>query len=139
MPSIMEALREAHASVETMRRDGEASTIREVVVRLEVDHKPCKPPLFVASYYDAEQGLTPEQAYAARVHSWHALPDAQVMRNIRETEQRTGYECRFKRRHYSPWTDDWGPKPASCPACGANLDPESYYPSSIRRPGVLPA
>jgi hypothetical protein len=33
------------------------------------------PPLYCASYYDREQGLTDSEVYAARVHDWHALAD----------------------------------------------------------------
>jgi hypothetical protein len=75
-----EAMQRATGAVARMRRKGAASPIRCVEVRQWGDWDRDKltyrcPPLFQASYYDPEQGLTDTEVYAARVHDWHALKD----------------------------------------------------------------
>lgn len=116
-----EATRHAANLVDQMRREGAASAIRFVRVRRRGDWDKDKftyrcPPLFEASYYDEDQGLTDAEVYASRVHEWHWPSDRfnriQVARNS------------HKRIGYPTWSDDWGPQPDFCMACGvATADP----------------
>jgi hypothetical protein len=110
-----EAIQHASGVVDQMRRDGAASAIRRVRVRHWRDGSSLAdaPVLYQASYYDGEQGLTDGEAYAARVHDWHESVD-RFNRNhaARTSPWRMGY---------STWSDDWGRKSASCPACAATL------------------
>ena len=113
--SEAEAMQHAADFVRDMRREGVKSPIRLVRVR----HWPGGsklaggPLVYQASYYDAEQGLADAEAYAARVHDWHVSVD-RVNRNLTRTNASW-------RLGYSPWLDASGPKPASCPGCGADL------------------
>jgi hypothetical protein len=110
-----EAMQHASGLVDQMRRDRAASAIRRVRVRHWRDGSSLAyaPVLYQASYYDGEQGLTDAEVYAARVHDWHESVD-RFNRNhaARNSPWRMGY---------GTWSDDWGPKPASCPACAATV------------------
>jgi hypothetical protein len=70
-----------------------------------------EPVLFQASYYDKEQGLTDAEVFAARVHDFHEFRDRWNRNHAANNSPwRTGD---------GTWSDDRGPEPASCPACGA--------------------
>ncbi|MBL1074470.1 hypothetical protein JK358_08675 [Nocardia sp. 2] len=97
MSDLSDAMQRASEWTTEMRQQGAASKIRQVEVRQwGVDNEPSHPVLFVASYYDPEQGLTDELVYAARVHDWH----------------NAGYRA---------WQQDWGPEPVECPHCGRTV------------------
>jgi hypothetical protein len=72
-----EAMQHAAGLVNQMRRDGATSRIRRVRVRhWRIGSSLANAPvLFQASYFDSEQGLTEDEAYASRVHDWHARTD----------------------------------------------------------------
>lgn len=101
-----------------MRREGAASRTRTVEVRKWGDWDRDRlayscPPLFQASYFDQEQGLTTAEGYVARVHDWHAVPDSY---NRRAEANRSKYGMA-----YGDWVDVWGPKPVECSVCGVGL------------------
>ncbi|MGD1281328.1 hypothetical protein ACKUUI_06005 [Mycobacterium seoulense] len=109
-----EAMRHAVELVDQMRRDGANSTVRHVRVRRwEVGSLANAPAVFEASYYDPKQGLTDAEAYAARVHDWHAQADS-WNRWAEANHSKYGMG-------YGNWMDVWGPQPVECPACGADL------------------
>jgi hypothetical protein len=110
-----EAVQHAAGLVDEMRRDGSASAIRRVRVRHWTDSAKLSdaPVLFQASYYDDAQGLTDAETYAARVHDWHA-PSDQFNRNAGRNNSRWLMGS-------APWTETWGTRPDSCPACGADI------------------
>ena len=101
--------------VAEMRQHGVATPIRSVTVKqwdkgVQLFEAPF---MFEASYFDAEQGLTEWDVYAARVHDWHA---------------RTGRDNQvadLEPRDYLLWSEDWGPQPASCSKCAAALTPQN--------------
>lgn len=69
--------------------------------------------MYQASYYDREQGLTPAEVYAARVHDWHESADRFNLNHARNNSPlRVGY---------GQWLDEWGSEPSTCPACRATL------------------
>jgi hypothetical protein len=110
-----EAMRHATTLVDEMRRDGASSPIRTVTVRDWPNGSSLKDArlLYEASYYDAAQGLSDTDKYAARVHDWHECVDRMDANQARNNSKwRTGY---------SAWSDDWGPRPTECPACNASL------------------
>jgi hypothetical protein len=98
-----------------MRRDGASSAMRSVNVRIWRDGTKLAdaPVLFAASYYDHEQGPTDAEVYAARVHDWHAVID-----RLNGHYARNMANWRLDRR---PWSDHWGPRANSCPACGGTF------------------
>lgn len=96
--------------VQEMRAGGAATTVRRVSVKLW-DTEIRNPPLFHASYYDEEQGLSADEAYAARVHERHWMFD----RGRGFTYN--GLPLTFS---YPEW-DDLEPKPDVCPHCGRGL------------------
>lgn len=118
------AKQHAAGLVEAMRRNGASSALREVVVRpwergTELADAPV---VYRASYFDAEQGLTEDEAYAARVHDWHIDVDrinANLVKN--NADYRLGY---------SDWRQEWGPQPSACAACEKALDltPVNFKP-----------
>lgn len=111
------ATQHAAGLVKQMRRDSAASAIRRVRVRRwPVGSSLADAPVvFQASYFDSEQGLTADEAYASRVHDWHARTD------------RDNRVADLGPLDYRPWSEEWGPQPASCRICGAILAPQNYY------------
>ncbi|GBG36846.1 hypothetical protein NJB14197_08990 [Mycobacterium montefiorense] len=121
---LEEAVQHATAWVHEMRGAGATSAIRRVCVRpsdswdtdnLRHRHRP----LFEASYYHPEQGLTDADVYAARVHDWHANAD-RVNQNLAHNKAKY-------RLCYLNWTDEWGPKPTACPACNTALHDDNPF------------
>jgi hypothetical protein len=112
-----EAMQQAAGLVDQMRRDRANSAIRRVMVRhwRVGSSLAAAPVVFEASYFDPEQGLTADEAYASRVHDWHARTD------------RDNQVADLGPLDYRPWSDEWGPEPALCPMCAAILAPQNYY------------
>ncbi len=115
----------AAGRLDEVRRDGAASAIRSVEVQHWGDGDRDSPPLCQASYYDPEQGLTEAEAYAARVHDWHAPADS-WNRSATATGSKWGMG-------YSSWSDDWGPQADVCPACGDTLGQGEWFRIRERR------
>ncbi|GAA1671130.1 hypothetical protein MMUR_47710 [Mycolicibacterium murale] len=103
------AIELALESVRRLRSEGAASRIRSVEVRRVDD---CRP-VFSASYFDPEQGLSDAEAYAARVCGWH-LPRDILNANYMASNARW-------RAGDGPWPQEWGPLPETCPSCGRRI------------------
>ncbi|HTY31760.1 hypothetical protein [Mycobacterium sp.] len=134
--TLEQAERQAAEWTAEMRREGAASAIRRVAVEVwrkdgQLAGPPGKKPvLFEASYYDPEQGLTDDQAYTARVHDWHAKADGWNSRSQPKYHANHPNHGRCWTRDvmsYGDWSDDWGPKPTTCPACGQTVDPQDRF------------
>lgn len=106
------AIQLASEQVAEMRRGGAGSAIRKVYVKHWPNGSPLidQTPIFEASYFDAEQRLTEAEAYAARAHRWHAVPD-RIDAHMCANGSRWGMG-------YSHWDEAWGPLPDVCPHCG---------------------
>lgn len=116
-----EAIQAAADEVGEMRSRGANSPLRLITVRWWKRDAKLRdaPVLFRASYYDAEQKLTDIETYAARVHDWHVLDDRSNRQHAAMNSQH-----RFV---YPDWLSGWGPKPTTCPACDAVVDPQNMY------------
>lgn len=115
-----EAVQSAIKQTDEMRRRGAASPVRSIrVIYWEGGGSSLRDAsvLYESSYYDPGQKLTDAEVYAARVHEWHALPDRS---NRHAAARNSKYFV-----GYSNWTEEWGPRPTTCPACETVVDPQS--------------
>lgn len=119
LPTREQASERSAELVSEMRQGGASSALRTVRMQLRVDSKLSGDALYTASYYDPEQGLTDAEEYTARVHDWHVSAD-----RFNGNMSRNGGKHRVG---YRAWSDDWGVKPISCPACGAELEPQPMF------------
>ncbi|MGZ3384772.1 MAG: hypothetical protein ACXVB5_07635 [Isosphaeraceae bacterium] len=142
--TLEQAERQAAEWTAEMRREGAASAIRRVAVEvwrkdghIIRSYPEKRPVLFEASYYDPEQGLTGDQAYATRVHEWHAGHDAFNRESKPKAVPTTGKYAKYADQAkyvwtrtvelYGKWSEEWGPRPTTCPACGQTVDPQDRF------------
>jgi hypothetical protein len=119
--SYEKTLKWATDRIDEMRSAGASSEIRTVTMRRTDDwgrdtRSYSRPPILQASYYDADQGLTGEETYKARVHHWHFAVDLVNQGAIGSL--RLGYRT---------WREGWGDAPTACPVCDAPLAPQNFY------------
>lgn len=120
-PTEAEAMQSAIEQTGEMRRRGADSPVRLIRVLLReggVRTDDC-PVLYETSYHAPEQKLTDAEAYAARVHDWHEFSD-------RFNANNAGNQSKW-RVGYGDWSNEWGPKPTTCPACKTVVDPQKVY------------
>ncbi|MFJ9370631.1 hypothetical protein ACIRRA_40285, partial [Nocardia sp. NPDC101769] len=103
-----EALHIFEEKVSEMRGAGASSPIR-LIEMYAYDAETDTPPLLAASYFDAEQELTEEETYVARVHGWHANVD-----KFNDNATRNG---NWWRMGYPEWDTAHGQLPDSWRYC----------------------